>query len=165
MLAAHCSLDDRLLHRPALSGDGFCAVRVPPEPALEFLPGVVVLSTPAARSVEAGHITEFAHQFARLRELIAHPGWHHRVSSRYRQPRERVRGWPPGLRGVLNRPGRRCCACSFLQQPPNSALGLALGRTRRASKAAEERLVSGAMTITSDQPTPGGQKVRCCLRE
>src|SRR5262245_5120391 len=165
MLAAHCSLDDRLLHRPALIGDGFCAVRVPSEPAFEFLPGVVVLSTPAARGVDARRIAQPPHQLARLRELIAHPGWHYRVSSRYRQPRESVREWPPGLRGVLSCPGLRFRACGVLQQPPNCALGFGLGWTRRASQAVEKRLVTGAMTITSDQPTPGSQKVRCCLRE
>ena len=103
--APHRRLDDRLLHRLARLGfSGFWPERLKPEQSLEFRSGVVVGAAPLAALLAAGLVAQAPHEPPSRRELMPHPGRHHRVASRHRQPRQRVCQRPAMLGGVRYRP-------------------------------------------------------------
>ena len=86
MFAPHRRLDDGLLHGASVVGFRFGAKSLQSEPALQFGVGIVPFPAPAARGIGAGRIPESAHQLPGLRELVAHPGRHHRIAAGDRQP-------------------------------------------------------------------------------
>ena len=105
VLALHRSLDNRLLHRLARVGVfGFRPERVEPEQALELRHRIVVAAAPPAALVAAGFVAQAPHEPPSRRELVPHPGRHHRVGPRHRQPRQRVRQRPAVLCRVRHRP-------------------------------------------------------------
>ena len=163
MLSGHRGLDYGLLHRPSVGINRRRAEILETEPPLELSGGVVMFPAPAALRVSARRVPEPSHEAAGFRELVAHPGRHHRIASRHRQPGKRVGQRPAGSHcvrhglapvrraGYVRKPLLDCC----------ESLGF-----RWAIRSADfgEELVQGlitALVFRRCEPMPGRQQVRC----
>ena len=161
MLPRHRGLDDGLLHRVPVRVRRFRPETVEAEPALQLLAGVVPLSAPAAGRVVTGRVPEPAYQFARPRELVAHPGRHHRVAAGDRQPRQRIGQRPTGAghfcHGLLS-VGRAGLA---VKQPADRRVGLCARWARCAAQLGEETVEGSVWTskLGRRQPVPGRKQV------
>ena len=165
--AQHVLARHRLLHDGLLQGAPVFVRRFGPkvieaEPALQRLAGVVPFPAPVASGIGAGGVPEPAHQAACFGELMAHPGRHHRVTSRNRQPCQRV-GQSPS---VFSRPAQDLPPLSHAgcaqKSPGNSRPGLAVRRSSRIAELREEIVQTAVQDagLRGGQPVPGREQIR-----
>ena len=161
MLPRHRGLGDGLLHGLAVCVRRFRPEVVEAEPALQLLAGIVPLTAPVAGGLIASSIPKPAHEMACFRELVAHPGRHHRVAAGHRQPRQCVGEWPARVRcgrhglpsvgraGLTVKQAAYCSAC------------LNVGGAMRATHLGEEIVESAvcAPELRRGQPVPGRKQV------
>ena len=162
MFPRHRRLGDGLLHGTPVGSLRFRPEAPEIEPAGEFLAGIVPFPAPGAGRIGAGGVPEPTHQPPGFRELVAHPGRHHRVAPRHRQPCQRVGqrpARPVRFRHDSTAVGRAGGIC---QPPPYRRERLGI---RRAAQAANlgEKIVEGAaraLRLGRGQPVPRRQQVR-----
>ena len=160
-LAPHRRFDDGLLHGASVVGFRFGAKSLQSEPALQFGVGIVPFPAPAARGIGAGRVPESAHQLPGLRELVAHPGRHHRIAAGDRQPGQRIGRRPAGLR-LRHNCARVGYAGHAFQLLADRCARLFCRRAPRTADFAEQRIESavGACRVRRAQPMPRDQQVR-----
>ena len=166
MLAGHRGLHDGALH--GLSRVLVQRLRtevLEAEPAGELLARVVPFPAPATIGSGAGGIAQLAHQPPRLRELVPHPGRHHRVAPGDRQPRQHIRERPAvGLRVGQDHASPRLAG--HTDQPcANRPARLRVGRPQRPAYAGEEGVEARTVPLRRGEPVPGGDQIRRFLRD
>ena len=162
LLSCHCHLDDGPLHGAPVVARGFRAKIAEAEPARELLPRIVAFAAPAAGGIGAGGVPEPAHQAARFRELVAHPGRHDRIAARYRQPCQRIGQRPAGGRRLRRDLAAVSGAGDACQSLADRGAGHGVRGAARAAKLREE-IVEGAVValrFRRAQPMPRGKQVR-----
>ena len=124
----------------------------------------MALLAPGAALIGAGLVAQATNQLPRLRELVPHPGRHHRVASRHRQPRQRV-GKRPAVRCRI-RDQATCLdlACDAVETGADRTTRLGIVRPGRATQGLEEQ-VETRRTISCGEPVPGDHQVRGCLEQ
>ena len=158
-LPGHRRLDDGALHGPAVAVLRLRAEVGEAEPARELLARVVPFPAPGARGIVAGGIPQPAHQHARFRKLVPHPGRHHRVAPGHRQPGQGVGQRP----AVPRRIGQDVAAMARTGRTRDPLVDrrarLGAGGPRRIPRCGEEGVEPRAAGRRRGQPVPGRQQV------
>ena len=161
----HRRLDDGLLQGMSAVVRRLGTKSIETEPAFKLLAGVVPFPAPAADGIGTGRVPQTANQPPGFRELMTHPGRHHRVAAGHRQPCQRIGKRPAAfLRprqylSAVRRAGRTFKAAADRRQSFSS------GRTGRLADLPEELVKSAvhAPGVRRAQPVPGYEQIRRSL--
>ena len=161
MFASHGRFDDGLLQRPTVVVRRFRAKIGETEPACELRARVVILTAPAAVGIGAGAIPESAHQPARFGKLMPDPRRHNRISSRDREPCQRVGQRPAGLVCIGNDLSDLRGACVAREPFLDPGPGFVGGRAGCAANCTEDRVerATAVLGIRCAQPVPGRNEI------
>ena len=124
----------------------------------------MALPAPRAARVGAGVVPQAADQSPRLGELVAHPGRHHRLAARHRQPSQRIGERPAVLGGVGDEVACLGVAGEVLQAGADGVARLGEGRPGRVAQGPEDQ-VEARRAVAGGEPVPGDHQVWGSLEE
>ena len=162
--ARHGSLNHDLLQGPAVLPGRLGPEIVKAEPAGQFPSGVVPLPAPLAVVAGAGGVAQPSQQSAGAGELVTNPGWHDRIASGHRQPRQRVGQLPGAPFSFFQhrcglRPARRSVEATF-----DGRVSLHIGWPRCLAQVGEA-VIKPSAVVSAGEPMPGGEQVGIRLLE